>query len=120
MDALGVGFKKSHYSPRLLLPTGGQDKLLRIWDLRSGQLLQQLRPFTQHVIKNGATTCLFPICARSHPHHSRHCQLPLATTGSWPAATWSAGRSCPPSSCLPWIGSLSLAGDKKLQLLSPA
>jgi len=43
----------SHYSPPLLLlHTGGQDKLLRVWDLRSGQLLQQLRPFTQHVIKN--------------------------------------------------------------------
>lgn len=37
-----------------LLIAGGQDKLLRIWDLRSGQLLQQLRPFTQHIIKNVA------------------------------------------------------------------
>jgi WD40 repeat protein len=59
----GVGLeKKSHDSSPLLLHTGGQDKLLRIWDLRSGQLLQQLRPFTQHVIKNGATTCLFRVC----------------------------------------------------------
>jgi len=37
-----------------LVLAGGDDKLLRVWDLKSGHLLQQIQPSTQHIIKSVA------------------------------------------------------------------
>ena len=82
---------------------------MRIWDLRSGQLLQQLRPFTQHVIKNGATTCLFPICAL--PGSSPFTTLPVAFGDDWKLARGDVvGRTFLPALILPSLDWFSFPG----------